>query len=173
MSKQKISIINGVEIYAETTENGQILIPVKPICTAIGVDSEGQRQKIQRHYILSSVAFTIKATGADDKSYEMLCLPLEYVYGWLFTIDAMQVAESSRNNVEKYQRECYDILYRHFTGSLTKQLDSNAAEIKCLKNINDAITREKEAKADRAKAEKALAQIRASRLNPAPTLEFD
>lgn len=31
MSKQKVSIINGVEIFAEVTENGQIFVPVKPI----------------------------------------------------------------------------------------------------------------------------------------------
>lgn len=118
MSKQKVTIINGVEIFAEITENGQVYIPVKPICQVIGVDSEAQRQRILRHYILDSVAFTLKATGADGKSYEMLCLPLDYIYGWIFTIDANLVAEANREKVANYQRECYDILYRHFVGSL-------------------------------------------------------
>ena len=172
MSKQKISIINGVEIFAEVNENG-IFVPIKPICSAIGVDPEGQRQKIQRHSILSSTAFILKVVAEDGKLREMLSLPLEYVDGWLFTIDAGHIAESSRPDVEKYQRECYDILYRHFTGSLRHQLDANAAEIKFLKAINDAISREKEAKADRLKAERSLAQVRASRLDSSPCLEFE
>lgn len=102
MSKQKISIINGVEIYAEVNENGNVFIPVKPLCQAIGVDPEGQRQRILRHYILSSTAFTVKVVAADEKDREMLCLPLEYVYGWIFTIDANLVAESNRESVAAY-----------------------------------------------------------------------
>lgn len=173
MSKKKISIINDVEIFAEVTENGQVFLPVKPICQAIGVDHDAQRQRIKRHRKLSSVAVTITATGADGKNYDMLALPLQYVYGWVFSIDISMVSEDALPSVERYQDECYDILYRHFAGSLKKQLDANAAEIQYLKAINDAITREKEAKADRAKAEKALAQLRASRLDSSPELEFE
>lgn len=54
-------------------------------------------------------------TGADGKNYEMVCLPLEYVYGWLFTIDANLVVEANRENVKRYQLECDDVLYEHFT----------------------------------------------------------
>lgn len=171
MSKQQITTINGVNIFAEVTENG-IFIPIKPICTALGVDPEGQRQRIERHYILSSIAFTLKVVAADGKEREMLCLPLEYVYGWLFTIDANLVAENIRERVAEFQRECYDALYRHFAGSLRRQVETNEAEIAALRAVNDAITKEKEAKAERQQAEKRLAAVRASRLDQAPCLEF-
>ena len=173
MSKKKISIINGVEIFAEITENGQVFIPVKPICQAIGVDSEAQRQRIMRHYILGSTAFTLKAVAADEKEREMLCLPLEYIYGWLFTIDANLVAESRRETVANYQRECYSILYRHFAGSLRRRVEENEAEIAALQAVNEAILREKEAKTARRKAEENLAAIRKSRLDSSPCLEFE
>lgn len=173
MSKQKITILNGVEIFAEITENGQVFIPVKPICHAIGVDSEAQRQRILRHYILGSTAFTLKAVAADEKEREMLCLPLEYIYGWLFTIDASLVAEANREKVANYQRECYDILYRNFAGSLRRRVEENEAEIAALKAVNDAILNEKEAKAARRKAEEHLAEIRKSRLDSTPQLEFE
>lgn len=173
MSKQKISIINGVEIFAEVNENGNVFIPVKPVCQAIGVDPEGQRQRILRHYILSSTAFMVKAVAADEKDREMLCLPLEYVYGWIFTIDANLVAETNRESVATYQQECYQALYRHFAGSLKRQLDANAAEIEALQAVNDAISRERQAKADRRKAEEHLANVRASRLDSSPCLEFE
>lgn len=172
MSKQKISIVNGVDIVAEVTENGQVYIPVKPICQAIGVDPEAQRQRINRHYILSSTAFTLKAVAADDKDREMLCLPLEFVYGWLFTIDANLVAESRREQVAGYQRECYEALYRHFAGSLRRRVEENEAEIAALQAVNAALLQVKEAKAAYRKAEDHLAAIRKSRLDPIPRLEL-
>ncbi|MCM1310852.1 MAG: phage antirepressor N-terminal domain-containing protein [Bacteroides sp.] len=93
----------------------------------MGVDPEAQRQRIERHYILSSAAFTLKVVAADGKDRDMLCLPLEHVYGWLFTIDANLVAESARERVADYQRECYDALYRHFTGA-QRRLEAIRAE---------------------------------------------
>ncbi len=170
MNQQTISIINGVEISAVSDESGNIFVPVKPICQAIGIDHDAQRQRIKRHRKLSSVAVTVTATGTDGKSYEMLALPLQYVYGWLFSIDLSMVAESALPTVEKYQDECYDVLYHHFTGSMQRTIETNNAEIELLRQINSAITREKEAKAERRKAEEALGKLRAERLNPQPAL---
>lgn len=171
MENQLISIINGSEISA-VKHNGEIYVPVKPICQAIGVDPEAQRQRINRHYILNSVAFTLKATGADGKSYEMLCLPLEFIYGWLFTIDANLVAEDRREAVAEYQRECYETLYRHFAGSLRRRVEENEAEIAALKDLNAAILAVKEAKAVQRQAEERLEEIRKSRLGVMPQLDL-
>ena len=170
MKQQLISIINGVEISAVTDDSGNIFVPVKPICQAIGIDHDAQRQRIKRHRKLSSVAVTITATGADGKSYEMLALPLQYVYGWLFSIDLSMVAESALPTVEKYQDECYDVLYHHFTASMQRTIETNNAEIELLRQINSAITEEKEAKGRRRKAEDALERLRSERLNPQPSL---
>lgn len=115
MSKQHITTINGVNIFAESTEQG-IFIPIKPICEALGIDDSAQKQRIHRHYILSSTEVTLTSVAADGKAREMTCLPLEYVYGWLFTIDANLVSEAVRERVADYQRECYDALYGHFAG---------------------------------------------------------
>ena len=170
MKQQTISIINGVGISAVTDENHNVFVPVKPICQAIGIDHDAQRQRIKRHRKLSSVAVTVTATGTDGKSYEMLALPLQYVYGWLFSIDLSMVAESALPTVEKYQDECYDILYHHFTASMQRTIEPNNAEIELLRQINSAISEEKEAKGRRRKAEDALERLRSERLNPQPTL---
>lgn len=173
MSKQKISIINGVEIFAEVNENGQVFIPVKPVCQAIGIDHPSQVQRIKRHHILGPTMVIITMVAADEKDREMVCLPLEFVYGWLFTIETGLVAESRRQDVETYQRECYEILYRHFAGSLRRRVEENEAEIAALQAVNEAILKEKEAKAARRKAEEHLAAIRKSRLDSTPQLEFE
>lgn len=173
MDKQVITTINGIEVSAVRDENLNFFVPVKPICQALGIDPDAQRQRINRHYILNSVAVTLTATGADGKHYEMLCLPLKFAYGWLFTIDANLVAEIRRESVAGYQLECYEALYRHFAGSLRRRVEENEAEITALQAVNDAISREKEARADRRKAEEHLAAIRKQRLDTSPVLDFD
>lgn len=170
MKQQTISIINGVGISAVTDESHNVFVPVKPICQAIGVDHPAQVQRIKRHRKLSSVVVTITTTGADGKSYEMLALPLQYVYGWLFSIDLSMVAESALPTVEKYQDECYEVLYRHFAGSLRRRVEENEAEIAALKAVNDAILQVKEAKTAQRKAEEHLEAIRKNRLAPQPSL---
>ena len=172
MSKRHISTINGVEIFAEISENGSVFVPVKPICAALGIDNAAQQHRISRHYILNSVVVTLTSTGTDGKQYEMTCLPLEYVYGWLFTIDANLVAEPVRERVADYQRECYDALYRHFAGSMKRQIETNEAEIAALKAVNDALTAKKQADEAFKQAQKRLDKVRASRLDNAPCLDL-
>ncbi len=164
-----ISNINGVDIVT-VDRDGEIFVPIKPICEAIGIDVESQRDKIQADEILNSVAVFCTATGADGKQYEMHCLPLRYTYGWLFTINPKKVAPAAREAVARYRRECYDVLYEHFTGSMQRTIAFNNAEIALLEQINSAASREKEAKADRKKAEETLDKLRSERLNPQPTL---
>lgn len=160
---------NGIDIMAVEID-GETYIPIKPICEAIGVEAAPQRAKIQEDDILSAVGTLSVSTGADGKSYEMLCLPVRYIFGWLFTINPKNVKEEAREKVLEYRRKCYDALYDHFTGSMRRTIETNNAEIELLQSINIAISDEKEAKGRRKKAEKALAKLRAERLNPQPSL---
>lgn len=45
----------------------------------------------------------------------MVTIPFKYVFGWLFRIDSRNVKEEAREAVLRYQVECYDALYNHFT----------------------------------------------------------
>ena len=44
---------------------------IRPICEALGVDPEGQRQRIERDEILGPTACMIKAVAGDGKDREM------------------------------------------------------------------------------------------------------
>ncbi|NEM97201.1 phage antirepressor N-terminal domain-containing protein [Pontibacter burrus] len=68
-----VAKINKVEILV--IENGQKLVPIKPICEAFGIDDKAQRQKIQDDEILGSIGVLSTSVGADGKSWEMLCTP--------------------------------------------------------------------------------------------------
>jgi hypothetical protein len=100
-------------IQVVENENGKF-IPIKPICEILGIDHNGQKQRLKRDEILSSVECTIHATGADGKQYEMTCIPIMYIFGWLFTIDTNKVSEDAREAVVKYKLECYKALFNHF-----------------------------------------------------------
>jgi len=45
---------------------------------------------------------------------EMVFLPLGLLNGWLFGIDSSRVKPGIRAAIERYQRECYDVLYRYW-----------------------------------------------------------
>jgi len=138
MSKETKSLakVNGQAIVV--IENGQKLVPIKPICDALGIAHQPQYEKIKSHPILSSVVTMIVTTGSDEKNYEMLSIPFEFIFGWLFTIDPRKVKPESVEAVTKYQRECYHVLYKHFTDPydflLEKQtkLDIKLAELDLL-----------------------------------------
>lgn len=169
MDARNIAIINGVKISA-VVKNSEIYLPVKPICEAIGISFSAQRIKIQEHNILSSVVSIIDTTGSDGKQYEMLCLPLKVVYGWLFSINPGKVASEAKANVEKYVWECYEVLYEHFSNASRKLFETNEAEIRLLKLIDDSIALEKQARQSRKESEAALKELRSRRLYPEPTL---
>ena len=167
--QQLITKINGVDILT-VDHNCETFVPIKPICEAIGIDAKAQRAKLQEDEFFAPVGAIIASTGADGKQYEMYCIRLRDVYGWLATINPGKVAPEAREAVSRYRRECYDVLYEHFTGSMKRTIETNQAEIKLLSQINSAISREKDAKAERRKAEEALGRLRADRLNPQPSL---
>ncbi|MDR1182189.1 MAG: phage antirepressor N-terminal domain-containing protein [Bacteroidales bacterium] len=105
--------VNGQPIQI-IEKNGDKFVPIKPICEMLGIDAKAQREKINEHKILRSVGRFIPSTGADGKQYEMLCLPLKFIFGWLFSINPEKVREEIRPAVLKYQWECYYVLFEYF-----------------------------------------------------------
>jgi hypothetical protein len=54
----------------------------------------------------------------------MLCLPLDYLNGWLFGVNANRVKDAVRDKLIRYQMECYRVLAREF---VQKPTTSNAS----------------------------------------------
>ena len=92
-------------------KDGIKYVAVKPICENLGLDWDSQRKRIDRDDVLSSVKVIITATGSDYKNYEMVCLPIDYINGFLFGIDTSRVSEEIRPVVLYYKRECYKALF--------------------------------------------------------------
>lgn len=103
-----LSVINEIKIV-QLSNN---LVPIKPICQALGIDESSQRKKIQEDDFFSSNAVLSTAVGADKKDREMLCLPLGFIFSWLATINPQNVKEEAREGVKLYRVKCAQIIYK-------------------------------------------------------------
>lgn len=110
---QTVARINGVSILV--IENGEKRIAIKPICEALGIAYQSQIEKIKTDPLLSSTVTLSMMVGADGKQREMVTIPFMFVFGMLFKIDSRNVKESARESVLKYQMECYQALFNHFS----------------------------------------------------------
>lgn len=94
---------------------GDVLVAVKPICDALGVEWSAQMRRIQRDAVLSASVAMMAIVAGDGKSREMVCLPLRLLNGWLFGIDDRRVKDpAAREKIVAYKRECHDVLFSHF-----------------------------------------------------------
>lgn len=93
-------------------------VAMLPICENIGLQWNGQLERIKRHPVLNQVMRITRMTslGKDGKEYlvEMVTLPLNYLNGWLFGVDTNRVKNGTREKLIEYQRECFDVLSNHF-----------------------------------------------------------
>jgi hypothetical protein len=166
-----IAIVNGQAISVCNDE--QQLVPIRPVCDAIGVAYESQVNKIKEHPILGSTISLRDIVAADGKTREMLCLPLRYVYGWIFTINPTNVSEAARASVIRYQLECYDVLYSHFFRAMRRNTEQNDAEKRCLDNIEKLEQTVAEAKNLLREEKRRLQEIRSERLDDTLSLPFE
>lgn len=98
--------------------DGVPYVAMRPLCDALEVTWPRQMRAIKADPVLSSTVAEMATVGADGKTRSMLCLPLDYLNGWLFKIDAgrYKPGDPRRDRIVAYQRECYQVLHSYFTG---------------------------------------------------------
>lgn len=159
MNTKTVAKVNHVSIQL-ISDNKEKLVPIKPICEALGIDEDAQRRKLQEDDFLNSTTVLSTVVAADGKNREMVCLPFEFIFGWLFTINPKNVKEEAREAVSKYRIECYRALYKHFSSQAEflseKQslLDQQLEYVEMVKNEFSS------AKARLSEAQKKLSEAR-------------
>ncbi len=105
---------HGTALHA-VMHDGKPYVSVRSICEALSVDVQAQHRRIQRHPVLSQGVAVMATVAEDGKPREMVCLPLDLLNGWLFGITAARVRDAAkRERLVQYQRECFEVLARHF-----------------------------------------------------------
>ncbi len=167
MNEKIIARVNNVNIVSTSDEQ---LVAIKPICEALGIAYQAQQLKIKEDEDLSSVNTLSMLTGADGKQYEMLCLPIRYIFGWLFTINSKNVKSEAQDSVRAYRRMCYDALYNHFFGGQKRQIEQNQVEIALLEDIAELNQQQAQLKQSITEKKKKLEKLREERLKNEPAL---
>jgi hypothetical protein len=100
-------------------------VPLRPICEFLGVAWSPQLRRINRDPILAEAATSVTVTVTEGgQRGQMLCLPLDYLNGWLFGINASRVKDEVRDRLLRYQRECYQALAQAFGGTQAEEATS-------------------------------------------------
>lgn len=95
-------------------KDGNQFVAMKPIVEALGLHWSNQLQAIKDDSNLNSTMLLSSTVGADGKSREMVCLPLDKINGWLFTISPNQYSDERREKIKMYREECFNALYNYF-----------------------------------------------------------
>ena len=120
VEQKSVSFYND-EIIAIRASDGAVYVPIRPICENLGVTLAGQRERINRDPVLSEMVTSVSVT-LTQQAREMLCLPLNYIPGWLFGISADRVKPELRDKIIRYQKECFNVLAEAFVeGRLTAE----------------------------------------------------
>ena len=129
--EQKTVGFYGDEIIAVRARDGSVYVPVRPICDLLGVSWSSQQNRINRDEVLSEVATSISVfvtnTQGQEQYRNMLCLPLDYISGFLFGLNASRVREDVKDKILRYKKECYQVLAEAFhEGRLNPDTDFQA-----------------------------------------------
>jgi hypothetical protein len=118
----------------------QVYVPLRPICGYLGLAWNGQRERIMRDPVLSEAVQFVRVTRTNAGDPHMLALPLKFLPGWLFGVNAARVKEELRPKIIRYQRECFDVLWRAFQAdTLTRAAQTRPGSLADIRAMGLAI----------------------------------
>jgi hypothetical protein len=132
-TEPKLSVVkfHSTKIQCCLDPDGTINVALKPICDAIGIHADKAYDSIKKDTILGSKATVRWVLDAKKRKFPMQTLPIEYVHGWLFSIDASKVSAAAKPKLLQFKKECYQVLFDHFYGKY-KVYEHNLAQRRAL-----------------------------------------
>lgn len=159
MNEFQVTKVNNVSIVCVGNDRKR-LVPIRPICEALGIAFEPQYRKLQDDEDLSSTVTSEVTVGGDGKQREMVCLPYEFIFGWLFTINPKNVKPEAQETVRRYRMQCYKALYEYFTEPKTFLEEKQKMIDKYLDEYDSAKSNFKDAKKIMEKKQRELDRVR-------------
>ncbi len=118
-------------LIVQLGEDGEIYVAVRPIVEAMGLSWGSQLNRIKRDAVLSkkvrtlSVFVTNTQLEETGQHREVVCLPKQYVSGFLFGISARRIKDPKlRAKVVQFQEEAHLFLDAAFTGDAESALEA-------------------------------------------------
>ena len=105
-----VVVFNDARILT-TKVNSRPYAALKPIVEGMGLAWQPQHRKIVDSPRYSHMVIPLETSGGVQ---ETLCLPLDRLNGWLFSVNPEKCREDIRETVRMYQEECFSVLYEYF-----------------------------------------------------------
>ena len=103
-----------VAVLVEVDDRSQVYVPVRPLCAYLGLAWSGQYERIKRDPVLAEALRSVRVTRTEGGERGVVCLPLEYLPGWLFGISGSRVRPELQEKILRYRRECFRVLWEAF-----------------------------------------------------------
>ena len=100
--------------------NGIAYVAMREVVEGIGLAWKPQYKKLTDHSQKFS-CYHMTTTGKDGKKYEMLCMPIKKLNGWLFSINPNKVRADLKERLENYQEECFLALWDYWTEGVARR----------------------------------------------------
>jgi hypothetical protein len=110
---QRVVSFYDDELIGVQGEDGTIYAPFNRLCDNLGLQRDGQAQRIRRHAVLNEalVILTIETAGGPQ---QVQCLRVDALPLWLSGIQASRVKEELREKLIRYQKEAATVLWQAF-----------------------------------------------------------
>ena len=118
------------KLIVQLGEDGEIYVAIRPIVESLGLNWSGQLQRIKRDAVLSKHLKTLSVVvthteGRDAQHGQVICLPKQYISGFLFGISAGRIKDPQlRTKVIQFQEEAHLFLDAAFTGDAESALEA-------------------------------------------------
>lgn len=110
---------HGDNLIGVKTDAG-IVIPLKPICDAIALDWENERQRIGRHPTLAKGTCIIQVPYGPGGGQRMFCMLLQRLNLWLASVNPNRTHKPE--SLILYQEEAADVLFAYFMPEVAQAL---------------------------------------------------
>jgi len=136
--ENKLIRFHETELVTYIDQSGKPFVAVKPICDAIGLNANTALKGIRNHPILGPDSAIQHHQVGNDQRREYLMVPIEYLNGWLFSIDLKRVNPEARQKLLIYQKECYQVLFKAFFGITKNIVDKQKQRFELLQDLRIA-----------------------------------
>jgi hypothetical protein len=115
MNRLMVVNFRGTEILNVQLEDC-VFVVLKPVVEAMGLAWNGQLERIKRDPVLREGMRIIRIPSIRGGNQDTVVLLLDRFHGWLFKVETSRVRDELRERIQLYQRECYELLCKHFLG---------------------------------------------------------
>mgnify|MGYP000993865213 CR=1 FL=1 len=117
---QKTIDFYGDDLTAVRADDSRIYAGLTQMCSALGLDAQGQRRRIERHAVLSKGLKGVDKLSTPGGTQSGYVLRADLIPLWLSGIRVTAVKEDIRPKLERFQEEAAAVLWEAFQeGRLT------------------------------------------------------